>query len=66
MEEVRRKEEEAPFKYSSPIQPLGIFPAAPVVPVPRRYNRWHWANGSKHYAIPAGPELPAKPSRYNR
>ena len=54
MEEVRRKEEEAPFKYSSPIHPLGIFPAAPVVPVPRRYNRWRWANDSNTTRFPPG------------
>ena len=39
MEEVRRKEEEALLKYSSDSSRWEVFPAEPVVPVLRRYNR---------------------------
>ena len=62
MEEVRRKEEEAFLKYSSDSSRWEGFPAEPVVPVPRRYNRWRWANGSKTTRFPPGRNYRLSPA----
>ena len=65
---VRNQGGRRPHLNSSPwIWPLGSFPARPVVPVPRRYNRWSWSNGSipidSHRAGTTGNSQPVQPTR---